>query len=161
MMKNLVANARLAAEEAGPLLKGGPHEHLARLVEDLANAVEQLSALEASWEQSRIALATMGNEHGAMRVRAEAAEAKVRDLKNRLAGAFAFEAPAALAAIRLLDISERFPLGSEHIIEHDGFRGRVVGYYRTEEGKPGVALQINNARVVHVYGTKWLGDGHG
>ncbi len=56
----------------------------------------------------------------------------------------------------LVAIAERFPPSTEYTIEHDGFRGRVIGYYLTEEGKPGVVLQLANARVVHVYGTKWL-----
>ncbi|QDZ10564.1 hypothetical protein [Devosia ginsengisoli] len=41
-------------------------------------------------------------------------------------------------------------------IVHDGFAGDVIGHYTTREGKPGVVLQQDGTRVVHVYGEKWL-----
>lgn len=41
-------------------------------------------------------------------------------------------------------------------IEHDGFKGNIIGYYRTREGKSGVVLQQEGTKVVHVYGEKWL-----
>jgi len=47
-------------------------------------------------------------------------------------------------------------VGTPIAIEHDGFSGRVIGYYETLEGKRGVNLQLDGARVVHVYGEKWL-----
>ncbi len=71
-----------------------------------------------------------------------------------LSGSLPVLAPQLITSI--LAISEHFPPGSEHTIEHDGFRGRVIGYYHTEEGKPGVVLQLADARVVHVYGTRSL-----
>lgn len=46
--------------------------------------------------------------------------------------------------------------GQQHTIAHDGFSGQVIGHYTTLEGKPGVNLQLDGARVVHVYGTKWI-----
>lgn len=48
------------------------------------------------------------------------------------------------------------PLGNRYRIEHDGFMGTVIGDYVTLEGKSGVVLQLDGARVVHVYGEKWL-----
>lgn len=51
---------------------------------------------------------------------------------------------------------ETWPLGTEAEIEHDGFKGDVIGYYVTREGKHGVVLQQVGTRVVHVYGEKWL-----
>ena len=48
------------------------------------------------------------------------------------------------------------PRGTPVTIEHDGFSGKVIGWYETLEGKPGVNLQLDNARVVHVYGMKWI-----
>ncbi len=53
-------------------------------------------------------------------------------------------------------LAEAHPPGSEYTIAHDGFVGHVIGYYFTDEGKPGVVLQLKDARVVHVYGTRWL-----
>lgn len=41
-------------------------------------------------------------------------------------------------------------------IAHDGFRGTIQGRYVTREGKPGVVLQQDGTRVVHVYGEKWI-----
>lgn len=49
-----------------------------------------------------------------------------------------------------------WPRGTRARIEHDGFVGTVIGHYETLEGKPGVVLQLDNARVVHVYGERWL-----
>jgi hypothetical protein len=50
----------------------------------------------------------------------------------------------------------RWPIGTRLKVEHDGFSGTVQGYYVTREGKPGLALQLDNAKVVHVYGEKWF-----
>lgn len=47
-------------------------------------------------------------------------------------------------------------LGSNWLIEHDGFIGEVIGYYKTKEGKQGVVLQQQETKVVHVYALKWL-----
>lgn len=41
-------------------------------------------------------------------------------------------------------------------IEHDGFKGDIIGYYTTREGKRGVVVQQDGTRVVHVYGEKWI-----
>jgi hypothetical protein len=41
-------------------------------------------------------------------------------------------------------------------IAHDGFSGEIIGHYVTREGKPGVVVQQDSTRVVHVYGEKWL-----
>lgn len=41
-------------------------------------------------------------------------------------------------------------------IEHDGFVGTLLDPYTTLEGKRGWTVQLDNARVVHVYGEKWL-----
>lgn len=52
-------------------------------------------------------------------------------------------------------------------IAHDGFSGEIIGHYTTREGKPGVVVQQDGTRVVHVYGEKWLsacvqgGEHHG
>lgn len=56
----------------------------------------------------------------------------------------------------LLVIAARHPLGTPYRIDHDGFEGEVIGYYQTRGGKPGIALQLENRKVVHVYGEKWL-----
>lgn len=50
------------------------------------------------------------------------------------------------------------PPHKRYRIEHDGFVGTVIGVYTTLEGKRGVVLQLDNAKVVHVYGEKWLRD---
>jgi hypothetical protein len=60
----------------------------------------------------------------------------------------------------LYDMLDRFPLGSHFTIEHDGFAGTVCGYYCRADGKLGVNLQLDGAKVVHVYGEKWLGGGN-
>jgi hypothetical protein len=60
------------------------------------------------------------------------------------------------AAEERAGIAAEHPIGTRYHIEHDGFSGTVIGHYVTREGKPGVVLQLDNARVVHVYGTKWL-----
>jgi hypothetical protein len=55
-------------------------------------------------------------------------------------------------------IEAQYPRGTRLTVDHDGFKGRVVGYYMTLEGKPGLALQLKNSRVVHVYSTRWFGE---
>lgn len=50
----------------------------------------------------------------------------------------------------------RAPLGARFSIDHDGFVGTVIGYYRRHDGKRGVVLQQDGTKVVHVYGEKWL-----
>ena len=32
-------------------------------------------------------------------------------------------------------LSERHPVGTKYVIEHDGFAGHVIGYYVTDEGQ--------------------------
>lgn len=49
-----------------------------------------------------------------------------------------------------------FPLGTELEVKHDGFKGTVIGYYETKEGKHGLVLQQEGTKVVHVYGVKWF-----
>lgn len=56
----------------------------------------------------------------------------------------------------LINLSKSFPIGIELSVAHDGFEGKVIGYYITWENKPGVVLQQQNTRVVHVYSTKWF-----
>lgn len=51
---------------------------------------------------------------------------------------------------------DKFPLGQYFRIEHDGYAGKVCGWYVRDDGAPGVCLQLDDAKVVHVYGTKWL-----
>lgn len=51
---------------------------------------------------------------------------------------------------------QNFPMGSRWECTNDDYRGEVIGYYITKELKEGVVLQLDNARVVHVYQTKWL-----
>lgn len=46
--------------------------------------------------------------------------------------------------------------GTRFTIEYDGFTGTVIGEYLTLEGKPGAVLQLDGARVVHVYGLNRL-----
>jgi hypothetical protein len=60
----------------------------------------------------------------------------------------------------LFDMLARFPLGMHCTIEHDGFAGTVCGYYCRDDGKLGVNLQLDDAKVVHVYGEKWLEASH-
>ena len=52
-------------------------------------------------------------------------------------------------------------IGEIYVIEHDGFTGSVIGFYRTREGKQGVVLQQLGCKVVHVYSTKWLKEPQG
>lgn len=56
----------------------------------------------------------------------------------------------------LLDLMSRWPLGTRIEIDHDGFRGSIVGYYRRHDGKCGAVLQIDGGRIIHVYGEQWL-----
>lgn len=51
---------------------------------------------------------------------------------------------------------DKHTLGDIYKIEHDGFKGTIIGFYTTIEGKEGVVLQQCGTRVVHVYGLKWL-----
>lgn len=60
----------------------------------------------------------------------------------------------------LLLLVKEWPMGTALSVEHDGFSGTVQGYYMTREGKPGLVLQLDNARVIHVYGTKWFEVDH-
>ena len=57
-----------------------------------------------------------------------------------------------------LKLAEKYPFGTPLSVAHDGFKGVVIGYYVTVEGKPGLVLQLNRAKVVHVYSTKWFGE---
>jgi len=54
------------------------------------------------------------------------------------------------------DLREEYPYGSRWRAEYDGYVGTVIGWYVTREGRPGLDLQLDNARVVHVYGLKHL-----
>jgi hypothetical protein len=56
----------------------------------------------------------------------------------------------------LTDMLVKYPLGKMFTIEHDGFVGTVCGYYQRADGKLGVCLQLDDAKVIHVYGEKWL-----
>ena len=49
-----------------------------------------------------------------------------------------------------------WPRGTRIRVEHDGFEGVVLDPYITLEGKRGQVCQLAGARVVHVYGEKWL-----
>lgn len=53
-------------------------------------------------------------------------------------------------------LQRNYPYGSHWKSEYDDYVGTVVGWYITREGKLGVDLQLDNARVVHVYNTKNL-----
>lgn len=55
----------------------------------------------------------------------------------------------------LLELAEKYPLGTQMVSPVDDLDGEVVGYYRTREGKTGLDLQQNGKRIVHVYQTKW------
>lgn len=110
---------------------------------EVAPAASGTCAAELPWEASHIEAeegaeiaAEKGDttEHWRQRGRAEAF-AEMREI--------------------LLGTPAAFPRGSEWRVEHDGFQGRVIGSYLTEEGKPGVVLQQTGTRVVHVYGEKW------
>lgn len=54
------------------------------------------------------------------------------------------------------DLMKNHPLGTEYCIEHDGFVGKVIGYYIRDDGYPGLVLQLNGSKIVHVYGEKWI-----
>lgn len=58
----------------------------------------------------------------------------------------------------LADLMLRYPLGTQLVSPIDDLDGEVVGYYRTREGKFGLALQQNGKRIVHVYQTKWFDE---
>ena len=57
---------------------------------------------------------------------------------------------------KILALAKIWPIGTRLSVKHDGFSGTVQGYYVTREGKPGLDLQLDDARVIHVYGTKWF-----
>ena len=63
--------------------------------------------------------------------------------------------PAAKLA-EIMELAKRQPYGTPIAIEHDGFKGVVIGYYIRLDGVPGIVAQLDDARVVHVYGEKWL-----
>ena len=56
----------------------------------------------------------------------------------------------------LIALADRYTLGTHLSVEHDGFEGEIIGYYKTKEGKAGLVLQQHGTRVVHVYGVKWF-----
>jgi len=56
----------------------------------------------------------------------------------------------------MTEIEVKWPKRTLVEIDHDGFVGRVTGYYERHDGKHGVVLQQEGTRVVHVYGEKWL-----
>lgn len=56
-------------------------------------------------------------------------------------------------------LAERYPRGTHLSVDHDGFKGRVIGYYVTFEDKPGLVLQMDGNKVVHVYSEKWFVSG--
>ena len=56
----------------------------------------------------------------------------------------------------LRKIAAHYPPGTALSVDHDGFAGAVIGYYVTREGKPGLVLQGEGTRVVHVYQTRWF-----
>ena len=56
----------------------------------------------------------------------------------------------------LSSIFIKYPPKTRLHVKHDGFSGVVIGYYLTLEGKPGLVLQLDNAKVVHVYSVKWF-----
>ena len=47
-------------------------------------------------------------------------------------------------------------IGKKFRIEHDGFVGTVIGTYKRLDGYEGVVMQMDGAKIVHVYGLKWL-----
>lgn len=53
-------------------------------------------------------------------------------------------------------IDEEMNSGQIYSIEHDGFKGTLVGTYYTREGKDGAVLQQIGTKVVHVYSRQWL-----
>lgn len=63
--------------------------------------------------------------------------------------------PAAKLA-EIMELAKRQPYGTPIAIEHDGFKGIVIGWYVRLDGVPGIVAQLDDARVVHVYGEKWL-----
>lgn len=60
------------------------------------------------------------------------------------------------ARVAELEGATNWPRGTRIRVEHDGFEGVVLNPYTTLEGKRGQVCQLNGARVVHVYGEKWL-----
>jgi len=61
-----------------------------------------------------------------------------------------------LASVQGEPVAMAWPRGTRVRVEHDGFEGVVLGPYTTLEGKRGQVCQLAGARVVHVYGEKWL-----
>ena len=48
-------------------------------------------------------------------------------------------------------------IGDEFKVSYDGFVGKVIGFYKTHEGKEGVVMQQNATQVVHVYNVaRWV-----
>lgn len=44
-----------------------------------------------------------------------------------------------------------------HVLHRrDGFIGTVQGYYLTREGRPGLNVQYDDRRFVHIYHVEWL-----
>lgn len=84
-----------------------------------------------------------------------AVEARLRENQaedRRVSESFA-RAKAEAAA---LEKPVAWPRGTRIRVEHDGFEGVVLDPYITLEGKRGQVCQLAGARVVHVYGEKWL-----
>lgn len=78
----------------------------------------------------------------------EAENARLREL-------YAREGAKAMCLSEALSRTE-WPRGTRIRVEHDGFEGIVLGPYETLEGKRGQVCQLVGARVIHVYGEKWL-----
>lgn len=49
-----------------------------------------------------------------------------------------------------------WPMGMRARSTIDEFTGTVQGYYITREGRPGLVIQYDDKRFVHVYGENWI-----
>ncbi len=79
-----------------------------------------------------------------VRARAASHEAALSHVDN-----IAFLARMARSAL------EDLPSGRAEVA-HDGFKGDVIGFYETREGKRGAVVQQDGTRVVHVYSERFL-----
>lgn len=78
---------------------------------------------------------------------------RLEELIRQAHGVILSQSPPAGVSAETVASSRR---GDHYTIAHDGFAGTVIGDYVTLEGKRGVVMQLDNAKVVHVYGEKWL-----
>lgn len=142
--------------------QNGNHPHQAQLLlNGLAGkrqSAETITALTARVAELEAALRGLVSAVSNMRVPQSRADAAMQIMVT--IGPALEAATAALAGHAAAEGEAKepvaWPRGTRIRVEHDGFEGVVLDPYTTLEGKRGQVCQLAGARVVHVYGEKWL-----